>query len=72
MKTINSNTDFRYKISRHGLIEMILTSIVNNEELMNSLISDIEDRFKTKLDKDKLEKFLNTVDVTVDKSIDCY
>ena len=72
MKIINSNTDFRYKISRHGLIEMILTSIVNNEELMNSLISDIEDRFKTKLDKDRLEKFLNTVDVTVDKSIDCY
>ena len=72
MKIINSNTDFRYKISRHGLIEMILTSIVNNEELMNSLISDIEDRFKTKLDKDRLGKFLNTVDVTVDKSIDCY
>ena len=72
MKIINSNTDFRYKISRHGLIEMILTSIVNNEELMNCLISDIEDRFKTKLDKDRLEKFLNTVDVTVDKSIDCY
>jgi len=72
MKIINSNTDFRYKISRHGLIEMILTSIVNNEELMNCLISDIEDRFKTKLDKDRLGKFLNTVDVTVDKSIDCY
>lgn len=67
MNTINKS--FSDKVSRHGLIEMILTSIVNNETILNTVIDDVEERFKVKLDKNRVEAFLNTVDVSVDNSI---
>lgn len=66
MNTINISAS---KVSRHGLLEMILTSLVNNEDALTSVISDVEDRFKVSLDRKKVEAFLNTVEVDVDNSI---
>lgn len=45
------------------IFDMVLTSIVNNDKLLNAIIDDVEDRFKTKLDREKLEKYLSTVDI---------
>ena len=50
------------KISQQGAIDMVLTSIVNNETIFNSVVDDMENRFKTKIDRDKLYQFLNVVE----------
>jgi len=39
---------------------MVLTSIVNNEYIFNSLCDDINNRFKTVIDREKLHNLLNT------------
>lgn len=44
-------------------INMVLTSLVNNESLYKDLVLDIESRFKTKIDPNKLKNFLETVEV---------
>lgn len=53
------------KLSQQGMIDMVLTSIVNNETILNEIVLDIENRFKTKVDKNKLNMFLNVVEVKV-------
>lgn len=62
-KIIKYNQDM--KLGQQGAIDMVLTSIVNNEPIFNEIVLDIENRFKTKVDKDKLFAFLNVVDVKV-------
>lgn len=44
---------------------MVLTSIVNNQELFDNVVDDMEDRFKTKIDKKRLYAFLNVVEPKV-------
>lgn len=53
------------KLSQQGMMDMVLTSIVNNETILNEIVLDIENRFKTKIDKNKLNAFLNVVEVKV-------
>jgi len=54
------------------IFDMVLTSIVNNDKLLNAIIDDVEDRFKTKLDRDKLEKYLSTVDIDYKESTNVF
>ena len=42
------------------MIDKVLTSIVNNNSLLDQLIEDINNRYKTNVDKDKLSKYLST------------
>lgn len=51
------------KLSQQGMMDMVLTSIVNNETILDDIVLDIENRFKTKVDKNKLNAFLNVVEV---------
>jgi hypothetical protein len=44
---------------------MVLTSLVNNKTLLKKVAEDMEARFKLEIDKDKLEAFLNTVEIDV-------
>jgi len=44
---------------------MVLTSLVNNQKLFDSVVDDVENRFKTKIDKVKLHAMLNVIDVEV-------
>lgn len=46
-------------------LNMILTSLVNNQSLFDSVVEDVESRFKTKIDKQKLHAMLNVVEVEV-------
>jgi len=42
---------------------MVLTSLVNNKILLKKVAKDMEKRFKLEIDEDKLEAFLNTVEI---------
>lgn len=53
-------------------LDMVLTSIVNNDLLFNKLVLDIEDRFKSKIDSNKLKSFLETVEVDTKDSINLF
>jgi len=53
------------KLNQQGMMDMVLTSIVNNDTILNEIVLDIENRFKTKVDKSKLNAFLNVVEVRV-------
>ena len=46
-------------------VDMVLTSLVNNKTLLNHVAKDMEDRFKLEIDEEKLEAFLNTVEINV-------
>lgn len=54
------------------LLDMILTSISNNSMLLENIIEDIDNRFHTKLDKNKLQHYIDTVEVEVKESINAY
>lgn len=47
-------------------LEMVLTSIVNNNNILNDIIEDIEIRFKTKIDKEKLGNYLSAIEPSVE------
>lgn len=53
------------KISQQGLVDMVLTSIVNRKDILSTINGDIKDRFEMNLDENKLEQFLSVVDVKV-------
>ena len=46
-------------------VNMVLTSLVNNKSLLKKVAKDMEERFKLEIDEDKLEAFLNTVEIDV-------
>ena len=46
-------------------VNMVLTSLVNNKTLLKKVAEDMEERFKLEIDEDKLEAFLNTVEIDV-------
>jgi hypothetical protein len=50
-------------------VNMVLTSLVNNKSLLKKVAKDMEDRFKLEIDEDKLEAFLNTVEIDVKNNI---
>lgn len=51
-----------------NIVDMVLTSIVNNDYLLNSLTKDLEDRFHTKFNEEKLRDYLGSVSVKVNKN----
>jgi len=53
------------KLSQQGVVDMVLTTIVNRDDILSNIRQDIENRFKTKLCENKLKEFLNIVDVKV-------
>jgi len=42
---------------------MVLTSIVNNRSILNSITSDINERFKVKLNEQDLENYLSVIEM---------
>lgn len=46
-------------------VNMVLTSLVNNKILLKKVAKDMEKRFKLEIDEEKLEAFLNTVEINV-------
>ena len=46
-------------------VNMVLTSLVNNKSLIKKVAEDMEKRFKLEIDEEKLEAFLNTVEIDV-------
>lgn len=55
--------------STNCTVNMVLTSIVNNPPILKKIAKDIKKRFKIDLDEQKLESFLNTVEVEVKQNI---
>jgi len=55
--------------SSNCTVNMVLTSIVNNKTILSKIAKDIKKRFKIDLDEQKLEAFLNTVEVEVKQNI---
>lgn len=55
--------------SSNCTVNMVLTSIVNNKTILKKIVSDIKKRFKIDVDEEKLEAFLNTVEVEVKQNI---
>lgn len=50
-------------------VSMVLTSIVNNPSILKKIAKDISKRFKLEVDENKLQAFLNTVEVQVKQNI---
>jgi hypothetical protein len=50
------------------IVNMVLTSIVNNETILNSIVHDISNRFDVKLEAEQLENFLSVVNLTPEKN----
>ena len=50
-------------------VNMVLTSLVNNKPLLKKVAKDMSKRFKIEIDEDRLEAFLNTVEVDVKSNI---
>jgi hypothetical protein len=50
------------------IVNMVLTSIVNNETILNSIVYDISKRFDVKLEAEQLENFLSVVNLTPEKN----
>jgi hypothetical protein len=46
---------------RDNIIDMVLTSIVNNANILKSIQLDMQQRFKVNLDLQQLENHLSTV-----------
>lgn len=51
------------------MVNMVLTSIVNNKVILSKVAKDIKKRFKIEVDEQKLEAFLNTVEIDVKQNI---
>lgn len=47
-------------------MDVVLTSIVNNDNIINEIVEDINNRFKINVDKNKLVNYLSTVEVKND------
>ena len=52
-----------------NMLDIVLTSLVNNDRIVNGLIEDINDRFKMDVDKDKLVKYLSTYESSKDTPV---
>lgn len=50
------------------MLDVVLTSIVNNDYILNKVIEDINERFKIDVDRTKLVNYLSTVETKNDTS----
>lgn len=53
----------------NSTVDMVLTSIVNNKNILSSIAKDMEERFNINVDVDKLEDYLNTVELEAKPNI---
>lgn len=53
----------------NSTVDMVLTSIVNNKDILAKISKDMESRFNIAVDIDKLEGYLNTVEIDAKPNI---
>lgn len=53
----------------NSTVDMVLTSIVNNKKLMRAIVEDMNERFNIQVDTEKLEAYLNTVEIEAKPNI---
>jgi len=51
------------RIMKDNIVEMVLTSIVNKDSILNDIVSDIEERFKVSLNVDKARNHLSAIEL---------
>jgi len=49
------------------MLDIVLTSLVNNEFILNCVVEDINNRFKMNVDKEKLTNYLSTYECPENK-----
>jgi len=53
----------------NSAVDMVLTSIVNNKPILTKIAKDMSKRFNIEVDADKLEAYLNTVEIEIKNNI---
>lgn len=53
----------------NSTVDMVLTSIVNNKRVMRAIVEDMKERFNIDVDEEKLEAYLNTVEIDAKPNI---
>lgn len=53
----------------NSTVDMVLTAIVNNKDILAKISKDMEYRFNIAVDIDKLEGYLNTVEIDAKPNI---
>jgi len=53
----------------NSTVDMVLTSIVNNKSTLVSIAKDMETRFNIIVDVDKMEGYVNTVEIEAKHNI---
>jgi len=48
---------------KDNIVNMVLTSVVNNQDILQSIKLDMEQRFHVNLDMQKLENYLSSVEL---------
>jgi len=53
----------------NSTVDMVLTSIVNNRSFLEAIATDMGERFNIKVNPDKLEAYLSTVEIEAKPTI---
>lgn len=53
----------------NSAVEMVLTSIVNNRAILTKIVKDMNKRFNIVVEENKLEAYLNTVEIEIKNNI---
>ena len=53
----------------NSAVDMVLNSIVNNKPILTKIAKDMSKRFNIEVKEDKLEAYLNTVEIEVKNNI---
>jgi len=53
----------------NSAVDMVLTSIVNNKPILKKIAKDMSKRFNIVVDEEKLEAYLNTVEIEIKNNI---
>jgi hypothetical protein len=53
----------------NSAVDMVLTSIVNNKSILTKIVKDMNKRFNIVVEENKLEAYLNTVEIEVKNNI---
>ena len=53
----------------NSAVDMVLSSIVNNKPILKKIAKDMSKRFNIDVEEDKLEAYLNTVEIDVKTNI---
>lgn len=53
----------------NSTVDMVLTSVVNNKRLITAIAEDMNERFNINVNIEKLEAYLNTVEIEAKPNI---